>query len=255
MSLSTSTSVLCAVVGCFLVAACAPGASQNQAALNADSQLQLAEAADTGGNVDAALSMYQAAASRAPSDVSAQLRYADALARYGKIAQAQRFLLQQLNANPGQRELARASALVDIIAGNASDAIPKLDRLLATDPRDENALTDKGVALDLLGRHADAQELYHQALAVAPNDVAVTNDMAVSMMLEGRQQEALRLLESIDAADGAPTRVRVNLGILYAANSDVARAREVVKNQIDEGQLMALARSIHQASLSGNTSR
>jgi Flp pilus assembly protein TadD len=216
--------------------------------LSTGSQLQLAQAVDAQGNADAALSMYQAAAARADSDVSVQLRYADALARAGKVRQAQNVLTQQLRRNPNQPDLARASAIVDIISGNAPEAIIKLDRLLAVAPHDERVLVDKGVALDLLGRHADAQDLYRQALLASPNDVSIRNNLALSLMLQGRRQEAQAVLEAIGEADDAPTRVKTNLGVLYAANGDTARAQEITNGQINQDDLMMLAKGLHMAS-------
>ena len=194
--------------------------------------------------------MYQDAASSAPADVTAQLHYADALARSGRINQAQGVLARQLKINPGQRDVARASALLDIMVGNTSGAIAKLDRLIAADPRDAHARMDKGVALDLSGRHAEAQEQYRQAAAADPDDISIKNDMALSMMLEGRQRDAQKLLQPVGESYDAPTRVRVNLAILYAANGDLARAQELVKGQVDEGALSAFAKRINQAASS-----
>jgi Flp pilus assembly protein TadD len=248
-------SLLCAVAGLCLVAACSTVANQKQSELSASSKMRLAEAADRDGNVEAALSMYQDAASSAPSNVPAQLHYADALARNGRITQAQRLLAQQLKVNPEQREVARASALLDIMVGNTSDAILKLDRLIATDPHDEHARMDKGVALDLLGRHTDAQEQYRRVVADDPNNISVKNNMAVSMMLEGRQRDAQNLLQPVGEAYDAPARVKVNLAILYAANGDIARAQELVKGQLDQGELMTFAKRINQASSSKPPSR
>ncbi|PPQ26563.1 tetratricopeptide repeat protein [Rhodopila globiformis] len=215
--------------------------------LSTGAQLQLAETADAQGASDIALTMYRAAAARADGDVSAQLRYADALARAGRVKQAQQILTQQLQRHPEQRDLARASAIVDIISGDAAGAVSKLDRLLADAPHDEKLLADKGVALDLLGRHADAQALYRAALAVSPDDVSVKNDMALSLMLQGRRQEAQAVFETIGEADDAPARVRTNLGVLYAADGDAARAQAVTNGQVSQDDLMALAKGLRTA--------
>jgi Flp pilus assembly protein TadD len=228
-----------------LTAGCA---GQRTPGLSTGSQLQLAEAADAQGAADVALSMYRAAAARADGDVSAQLRYADALARAGRVKQAQQVLTQQLQRHPEQHDLARASAIVDIISGDAPGAVSKLDRLLAAAPHDERVLADKGVALDLLGRHADAQALYHQALAVAPDDVSVKNNLALSLMLQGRRQEAQAVLEEIGEADDAPARVRTNLGVLYAANGDTNRAQQITNGQVNQDDLMMLAKGLRTTS-------
>jgi Flp pilus assembly protein TadD len=71
---------------------------------------------------------------------------------------------------------------------------------------------DKGVALELLGRHTDAQDLYRQALAVSPIDVSIRNDLALSLMLQGRRQEAQAVLQEIGETDDAPARYEPTLG-------------------------------------------
>ena len=132
----------------------------------------------------------QAAASE-PSNIALQMRCADALARYGKLAQARQILTERLRSNPGQPDLTRALALIDLIGGRPEQAIAGLDQVLAANPADLNALVDKAVALDLLGQHTAAQAIYTQVLATTPDDAATRNDLAMSQMLEGRTGEAL----------------------------------------------------------------
>jgi Flp pilus assembly protein TadD len=49
-------------------------------------------------------------------------------------------------------------------------ALISLDKALAIDPKDEDALYNKGVVLDNLGSLAEAILYYDKALAVQPND-------------------------------------------------------------------------------------
>jgi len=61
------------------------------------------------------------------------------------------------------------------------------------------------------------------ALAAAPDDAAARNDLAVSLMMEGRTRQALATLAPMQHVDDTPQRLRVNLGILYAATGDAGR--------------------------------
>jgi Flp pilus assembly protein TadD len=218
-------------------------ARSRSAILTDDAKLRVAEAADVGGDGDLALSMYVAAAQNAPTDVPLQLRCADALARRGHYGEAKQLLTDRLKTNPRQPELTRGLALVYLISGDPRHAIEMLDQILAARPDDAAALTDKGIAMDLLQRHAEAQALYRQALASSPNDPAINNDLALSMMLEGRTREAQQILEPFKGAE-APRRLTTNLGILLAANGRMEQARPLVEGQVSNDELQTIAKAL-----------
>ncbi len=212
--------------------------------LSPESRLSVAEAAEAAGDQDLALSMYVSAATNAPSDVPLQLRAADALARHGQFAQAQQLLHTALAKSPNQRDLTRGLGLIYLVSGNAAPAIEQFDKLLAGDSRDVNALADKGIALDLLHQHAEAQALYRQALQMQPNDSGIANDLALSLMLEGRLKEAQAVLEPFGSAD-APPRLLTNLAILRAANDPGAHAQPGAGTA--DSQILDIARVLGQS--------
>ena len=134
--------------------------------------------------------------------------------------------------SPGQPELTRALALIDLVAGQPAQAIEGLDKVLAANPGDVRALVDKAVALDLQGQHAAAQAIYQQVLAGSPDDAAARNDLAVSLMLEGRTRQALETLAPMQDADGSPQRLKTNLGLLYAATGNAERSRQLLGDRV-----------------------
>jgi Flp pilus assembly protein TadD len=236
---------------CLALLACAPmrdeaGPSRSTTSLTADEKLRVAEAAEAGGDGDLALSMYLAAAQSAPSDVPLQLRCADALARHGQYLRARQLLAERLRANPGQVDLTKGLALIYLVSGDPEHASGLLDRILAVKPDDPAALTDKGIALDLLRRHGDAQTLYRQALKISPHDPAINNDLALSMMLEGRVREAQEVLEPFRSA-AAPRRLATNLDILHAANGQIDQSRPLADGQISNDELLNIARALGRA--------
>jgi Flp pilus assembly protein TadD len=188
--------------------------------------------------------MYTEAAAREPGNIELQVRCADALARSGKINQARQLLTERLRTSPGQPELMRALALIDLLAGDSSQAITGLDRVLAANPADLRALVDKAVALDLQGHHAAAQAIYREVLARAPDDPATKNDLAVSLMLAGRPGQALETLAPIQDTDNLPQRLKVNLGILYAATGNLERSRQLLGDRVKDSDFSTLARAL-----------
>jgi Flp pilus assembly protein TadD len=238
---------------CITLTACTSIDRQHKPTLTTDAQLQVAEAAEAGGDSELAISMYTAAAASEPSNIALQLRCADALARNGKVTQARQMLGDRLRTNSSQPDLVRALALIDLVAGQTAQAIAGLDQVLASNPGDVRALVDKGVALDLQRQHAAAQAIYRQVLATSPDDAATRNNLAVSLMMEGRTSEALETLEPIQDANNSPSRLRGNLGILYAATGNVERSRQLLGGRVSDGDLLALTRALALPATEGRT--
>lgn len=231
-----------ALAVCLAVAACGQTAGQ-QADLNAESRLKVGEAAERSGDKDTAISMYTAAAESAPDDSSVQVRAANGLARSGKWSQAREMLLTRLKAHPRDPDLLRAIAAIYVMVGQPRVAVTRFDEVLAAVPGDVRALTDKAVALDMQSRHAEAQALYRHALTIAPDDPVVSNDLALSLLMEGRLREARDVLAPFAETEDVPDRLKINLGIILAANGDTDGARALLDGRIGDAELVALTRA------------
>jgi Flp pilus assembly protein TadD len=239
------------VVLCCVLEACAATPPGQVASLDGEQRLQVADAATASGDHALALSMYQAAADNAPNDTALQLRCATGLARNGKTGAARDLLITRLKAHPNDSDLLRGLAAIYVVTGQPSPAINELNQALAARPGDSDAMLDKAVALDLQGSHAEAQRLYHQMLARAPDDPAVSNDLAVSLMIEGRTQEAQAVLAPFADSDDVPDRLRINLGLIYAANGNADAARRLLGDRLGEADVQTLTRSIASAAPTG----
>jgi Flp pilus assembly protein TadD len=233
---------------CFALAACTTGSPPRNPNLSAEARLQVAEAADASGDSELAIATYTAAAADNPGNIDLQLRCADALARAGKIDEARKLLQERLRAHPNQPDLTRALALVDLVAGRLPEAIAGLDRVLALNPDDTRALVDKAVALDLQRQHAAAQSIYRQVLARSPDDATTRNNLALSLMLEGQARQALETLAPMQSMDSTPQRLKINLGILYAANGNAERSRELLGDSVSQADLLAVTHALAPAS-------
>ncbi len=101
------------------------------------------------------------------------------------------------------------------------------------------------MALDLLGRHAEAQQSYRAALAVAPGSITAANNLAMSLLLAGRPAEARELLQALALRPAAPPRVAVNLAIARAAAGErdgTAGLADQMGGRVElEGMLAALS--------------
>ena len=208
-----------------LVAGCATDGPRDP---DAASRMRVAAAAESQGQMDVALSMYAAAAARDPDNAQAQARLAAALVRSGNHAQAEQVLAIAVERLPNNRALMLQLGRVRLRGGQAGQALSLFDRVLLADSRNTDALDGRGVALDLMGRHPEAQESYRLAQALAPNSIAIANNLGLSLLLDGRPDEARAVLEPLARRPDATDRVTANYAISLAATGDVAAARSVL---------------------------
>ncbi len=195
---------------------------------DAASRMRVAALAESQGQSDVALSMYAAAAQREPSNAEAQVRFAAALARSGNHVQAEQILIAAVERRPNDRVLMVQLGRMRLRSGQAGQALTLFDRVLVADSRSVEALDGRGVALDLMGRHPEAQESYRRAQTLAPNSVAIANNLGLSLLLDNRPDEARAVLEPLARRPDATERVTANYAISLAATGDVAAARNML---------------------------
>lgn len=239
-----SSSGLVLVALCWALSACASVSGRQSPKFGSEARLRVAQAAEESGDYALAESMYASAAKAAPTDASLQLRYADVLVRRGDVEQAKSWLIRHLNTVTDQSELRRALGAVYVMGGEPQNAIVEFDKILATHPDDMRAVVDKAVALDLLGRHAEAQHLYKQALATSPDDSVVINDLALSVALQGRTQDAATLLRPLEHAEDILPRIRNNIDIVRKANGGADIPREAEQDAGLDEQIKQLAQAV-----------
>jgi hypothetical protein len=66
-------------------------------------------------------------------------------------------------------------------------------------------------------------------------------------MLEGRARQALETLAPMQSVESSPQRLKINLGILYAANGNTERSRELLGSSVSQAELTALTRALTSA--------
>lgn len=189
------------------------------------SRLRAATAAEASGQMDVALSMYAAAALAAPGNADAQARFARALLRAGNGGQAEQVLSAAVQRRPNDPALLMELGRLRLQAGAAEAALGYFDRVLAASPRDVDALDLRGVALDLMGRHGEAQQSYRQALALRPASLSVANNLGLSLLLSGQAAEAVAVLEPLVRRADATDRVRANDQAALAAAAPPAQVQ------------------------------
>lgn len=186
--------------------------------------MAVAEAADRAGDTASALDLYGQAISEGKAGPRAYLRRGEIFLAMGRAQDAAAVFQQAMRAGIDTPDIRRGHARALLGLGQAEAALREYDLLLAGTPADARAMNGRGVALDILERHADAQAQYRMAAAAAPGDLSVQNNLALSYALTGRTAEAIDILERIDAAGASTMQHRQNLALLYGLTGQAARA-------------------------------
>lgn len=219
------------LAACLLLPACAATPPGGRTAVADRSQLQttLAERAAEAGNPAASARLYRAALAQNPDDAKTALALADALARSGKLAEAEEAYQALLKRDPRNAQAQLGLGRVHLLLKRPEQALAALARA-GDDPA---ARIGRGVALDTLGRHGEAQAEYRAVLAAAPGNRTAANNLALSLALSGdlRQAEGL-LVPLADGPDSEP-RFRQNLALVYGLQGQDGRAAALARADLD----------------------
>ena len=136
------------------------------------------------------------------------------LLRSGKTSEAEAAFTGALRS--GEGEAARLGlAQVFLAQGRYDAALGTLEKAGAAG-RARTGLLGAGVALDGLGRHAEAQERYRTILGADPADKAAINNLGLSLALGGDPRAAIATLTPLAMSEAATPRMRQNLSLAHA---------------------------------------
>jgi Flp pilus assembly protein TadD len=204
------------------LAGCAGGGARDA---DVAARLRVAAVAEASGQPEVAVSVLAALSAAAPENIEVQTRYVRALTRAGNLVEAEAAATQALRRRPGDPGLLSELGRLRLLEGRAAPALEAFQAVLRANPRDVAAATGRGVALDLLGEHDQAQAGYRAALLIDPQNLAALNNLALSLVLADRPREAITVLSGLARRSDAPERVRNNLAVAEAAAVQAERGR------------------------------
>jgi Flp pilus assembly protein TadD len=118
--------------------------------------------------------------------------------------------------------------------GQADRALEHWDEAVQMAPGDAASLVGKGVALDDLGRHQEAQASYRIVLSDAPHDVPARNNLALSLAMAGHYDEALEIMTPMARASTSTAQLRQNLALIYGLKGDKGHATSLSRVDLDQ---------------------
>jgi len=137
----------------------------------------------------------------APPTFSPQQALHEALAfhRQGQLAPAERLYRRILEAQPGHFDALQLLGAIRLQEGNNIEAVKLISAALRINAASPAALSNLGVALENLHRHADALASCDHALALKPADVEALHNRSRTLVSLGRLDEAMTTLDRVFA--------------------------------------------------------
>jgi Flp pilus assembly protein TadD len=221
---------------CLAGCASAPDDAKKSAVdnLTPDAIVRLARASEESGDYGSAANLYERAIQARPSDAGLRVSEARDLLFAGATAQAEAVLRKAIELDSKRIDAHFLLGQVELSQHNATAALPEFATVLEHEPGNLKALNDKGIALDFLGRSAEAQETYRAALKVSPDDSTTRNNLGLSLALSANYVEATAILEKLVQEPGATARMRQNLALALGLGGSRDEAERLDRADLDD---------------------
>ncbi|MEJ0018406.1 MAG: tetratricopeptide repeat protein [Acetobacteraceae bacterium] len=181
--------------------------------------LRVADAALQSGAPDMALRIADLVLQQQPDNVDALVTRGDALYALGAAEPAR--AAYRLAVAADSKDIAAQIGLGrTLVRSDPGEAETHFRAALAQQPDNVIALNNLGIARDMQGRHADAQQAYREALALMPDMADVKTNLGLSLALSGQGQQAVRVLQPLATAPEATPMKRADLAVAMAQARD-----------------------------------
>lgn len=193
-----------------------------------------ADEARGSGDLQTAIALYGRALQADPEGVEAKLGLGETYLSIGAPEEAAAQFRDVLAQRSGNAVARRGLAAALIGMNQPELAEQQLDTALQADARDYRALNALGVALDMQGRHAEAQVRYRRGIELAPDSISLRSNLGLSLAISGEAGPAIALLEPIALSRGADARVRQNLCFAYVMAGEYEKALQMSRRDLPE---------------------
>lgn len=202
-------------------------------AQSVDTLVRLGDFTLARGDAASAVAMYNRAHQAEPDAILPLMRLGVAFAQLGSYEESAGAYRAALAIEPVNPDAHRGLGNALVALNRPQEGLPNLETALAmsNDPRAYNSI---GVALDMLGRHDDAQFYYRQGVELAPGDTDLTANLALSLALSNQFDEAIALMRGAAARPDATARHRQNLALILALANRTDEAIGVARQDLDE---------------------
>ena len=180
--------------------------------------------ASASGNLDQAISLFDAILKVEPENANSLVGKSVALRRAGRVDEALASLNSVIARNPGHGGALLNKGRILEERGDLEDALEAYDKLLELNPGDPDAWVAQGDILGKMGRDDDAQKSYRQALKLAPNDEDTKGKIVALEQARAEEGQLLRELFQIKGIGPAKAKALRDAG--FHTLEDFRRATE-----------------------------
>ncbi len=172
-------------------------------------------------------------------DPALTVGYVSRLRALGSGARALTVLKDAYKANPRSTVIQGEYGKQLAAAGKTQEASVLLQRAAAAPDASWKIHSTKGVVLDRLGRHADAQNAYRMALKKSPGQISAMNNLGLSQAQNGQLKAAEGTLRQAYAtpAGRKHSRLRQNLALVVGLQGRYEEAKTIVKADLPPQQV------------------
>ena len=176
-----------------------------------------------------------------PGDVDTTMNYVSRLRGLGSHPKALSVLRDAIKANPGSTVLRGEYGKQLASMGQFQQASVVLQQAAAQPDATWQVHSAKGVVLDQLGRHADAQSAYQMALKKSPGQVTTLNNLGLSQAQAGDLKTAEKTLRAayVTPAGKSHSRLRQNLALVVGLQGRFDEAKTIVGADLPPQQVEA----------------
>ena len=146
-----------------------------------DALMTLARQAETDGRDRRAVALYRRAHDLYPMDSAPLAAWGHLALRVGAPERALALFEAALSVDPDDSGARHGLATAHVDLDEADAALAQYETLVGWDAGDYRAWNGKGVALDMLARHDEAQTAYRKGLAVAPGNPNLARNLTLSL--------------------------------------------------------------------------
>ena len=204
--------------------------------------IKLARALRAAGDSRAAIQIYRRLQSQKNAPPGLQIELGETLMDAGMIDDAIGVFLAIPSGSPNAAEAQLGLARAQLALNKPGNALEYIDRAASLAQNDVRILVVRGIILDCLRRHSEAQTSYRAAMALAPRSVAARNNLALSLVFTGQYKEAIALLTPIARSVDASARERQNLALVLGLSGDAGAALALSRVDLDEAKAQANTR-------------
>jgi Flp pilus assembly protein TadD len=240
--------LLLALLTCspFALAQTAPGGPQDIIKSGQVQQfLRVAQRLSAQGDLRGAIGFYHQVLAAEPNNIDAIAGVADLLVAAGQPLEATPYYQKLQTMKPGDVRYQLGLARAYNRAQRPTQALVIVEKAIAAGTQGGMALTEKGLALDLLGRFKEAQLAYGQALKASPGNPETLQRMAFSFACIEEYRTALNLLGEIANLPGGQAQVRNALATVYALSGQPDQAMKIAGIDAPEGDDIASRRPMY----------